>query len=605
MTIQLVKSWIKSFQSEIIIVFIWIAIFIIIGIFGQPTRVGDGSEYYALALAWRHTGRPYMTDISWNDYDQLYNSNEIIGLPDGNRLKHRFPQIANETQADFNHFWFYGFCAAIISKVVSLVGIQIPIHQAFLVLHCLLLAAMFMVAKRNFGRRGLFAVAILTFLSPIIWYFDKVHTELFTFCLTTIAVIFFLRRSYFSSAFFLALTSTQNISFAGISAFVIIVGLFDHKGSEYSIVDVVKLVLSTGSLALHPAYYFFRWGVLSPQFTAGGAKTGLNLKYAYVWFLDPDVGLFPNWPLGIIIFMLTFIVVYRRKINRLSVNRWLIFVLFYIGISIIAQSSTTNLNSGATPGLARYSLWYLALFFPSILLIIEKLFSTRWLLILFVLSMIFQVIYSYIYFRPTLSENYNSPSPASFWIQKNLPMIYNPPIEIFDERYGIGEHAKLPNTLVVIGPDCNKTLIENINLDEDLLLTGNQECGFDMSTLSQIIKSNLSNGRWRHVNPPAYVRLTNDEVKSAKLRVGKWYPFTSTYPFIGFALDKGEWRVNTQGTWSIGNEAGFSIPCNLVDSISSEALEFHLKIKPFIANKHPNIKTQIYVNNPSCYLAMG
>jgi len=41
-----------------------------------------------------------------------------------------------------------------------------------------------------------------------------------------------------------------------------------------------------------------------------------------------------------------------------------VFVVSYLAISLFAQSSTQNLNSAATPGLSRYGLWYIALFFP-------------------------------------------------------------------------------------------------------------------------------------------------------------------------------------------------------------------------------------------------
>ncbi|MCK9912270.1 hypothetical protein MXD81_24160, partial [Microbacteriaceae bacterium K1510] len=48
-------------------------------------------------------------------------------------------------------------------------------------------------------------------------------------------------------------------------------------------------------------YYFARYGVVTPQVLAGGATPGLYLNIWYIWLIDPDIGLFPNWPFGLLL----------------------------------------------------------------------------------------------------------------------------------------------------------------------------------------------------------------------------------------------------------------------------------------------------------------
>ena len=79
---------------------------------GRPVRVGDGSEYYALFLAWRAGGRPFMTDAAWAAYEALYAGRSVDGLVAPHDLVRAFPALVQGATADFNHFWFYSGAAA-------------------------------------------------------------------------------------------------------------------------------------------------------------------------------------------------------------------------------------------------------------------------------------------------------------------------------------------------------------------------------------------------------------------------------------------------------------------------------------------------------------
>ena len=457
-------GFIDEIKIDIFIILLTLVLFIPFIFLNKPFRVGDGSEYYALSLAWKNTPGPFMADSSWLKYQELVESNQITGLVNAEIVKANFVKdIFTGVPADSHHFWFYSFCAAVIAELGYSIGVNIPIHVSFLLVHFTFLSILFVISWRSYKWNGLLAILLLTALSPIVWYIDKVHTEFFTYCVTTSAVILFSRKNNISAAFFLALASTQNISFAGISILLVIFDFFSRKKCLYSRNEAIVLLLTALFIGLHPAYYWFRYGYVDPKIAGlGGTIIYGNIRYFYVWFFDPDIGLFTNWPFGVLLLVLSLAsLLHNIRVNS-GINRWVVFYTSYILVSISAQSSTLNLNSGGTPGIGRYGLWYLALFFPIVIFLITKtVISNGWKIGFFAI-IIFGISYSIYFFNPALPENYTKPSLVSSWIQKYLPGAYNPAPEIFAERYGgRGEGPKLWQALAVAGPDCHKLLIIN------------------------------------------------------------------------------------------------------------------------------------------------
>lgn len=518
-----VKVWIARIikRIDLVILILSFAIFLPFFLSSKPIRVGDGSEYYALSLAWKSTNKPFMTEASWAEYNQLYELQKIIRLNDVKFLKNIYSPLSLGSEKEFPHFSFYSFCAAIIAKVVSIFGIQIFIHHAFLIFHWLLFASMLIIARRCFGWEGLLAAFLLTFLSPISWYFDKVITEFFTYCVTVIAVIFFLKKRYLCSALFLSLASTQNISFAAISIFVIGIDFINRRKKNYSFFETILFMSTVGFSLINPIYYFSRYGVINPLLYMGG-KIGENFRYLFIWLIDPDVGLFPNWPFGFVLLLISCVLIFKNKPNQSKVYRYLLFMGFYIFISLVAQSSTANLNSGGSPGISRYALWYLALFFPMLLYFLEKISTSKNIFIngTVVIFILLGSTISILFYKPTIDEYvaYINPSPISLFLQKNLPFIYNPPPEIFAERYsGVGESAGSINNAAIIGPDCHKILLMNQQDDPKKVILGGYLCNLDNNKVSEIITQNLQKGKWNYQKLPSYEILSDSELELAKI----------------------------------------------------------------------------------------
>lgn len=444
-------------------------------------RVGDGMEYYGLFYAWSQTLRPWMNETSFVLYQQLHESGSIVGTLDRSYLEAAFPALRLGETADFNHFWFYSLLAALVNAPFALVGLSLGAHGSFLALHALLFVGLLAIATICHGWRGFWTVVMVTFGSPIVWYFNKVHTEFLTYCMTLAGIILAMRNQLVASAVLMAAAATHNpgLSFVPV-VLVAIRGLLEQKVaySRWEVIGAVAIVLL---LALHPVYYFLRYEVVTPQLLAGGAAPGAGLSYAYIWLVDPDVGLFPNWPLGLAlliagVFLWRFVTrdVCLRPVSPLHL--WVAIAVFFVA-SIYSHASTENLNSGATPGLSRYALWYIPLIYPAALAVTAAILHLTGFRRVALGSIVWTgVLAGLILTLSTRWESYTSPSFSSRLVQTYTPWLYTPPAEIFAERYsGLGE-AILP--LAVVGPDCRKTLLLPWRANEDVI-TVSDHCPFN------------------------------------------------------------------------------------------------------------------------------
>ena len=536
----------------------------------SPTRVGDGAEYYAMYFALKFTLRPFMSPVSWAHYDALVNSNAISSMVSLKRLLDQFPALRLGDTADLNHFWMYSAFAAGLSALVSAAGITLSPHTAFLLAHAVMFAAVSMIAFRLAGWKGLGGVVLMTVLSPMIWFMDKVHTEFFTYCFVLGGVIAFSGSQFIAAALLLAIASTQNISFAAIAFTPLLVDIFRRKHRSYSMFELIALAFTALAVFAHPTYYFFRYGVADPQLLAGGAKVGTNLKLAYIWLFDPDVGLLPNWPLGIVVVVYGFIARKRLVADKQWAQNYAFFCVCYLVVNLAAQSSTENLNSGATPGLARYATWYIPLFYP---LTVEFFCAIKrakriWRvasLLIVALCLFFTIKYE----RPELSEaGYVSPSPVSRLIQTHLPYVYNPPEEIFSERYGgIGETPPLLQAYAVVGPDCKKVLM----MGGPGPVYGGSGCGFSQDKLKGVVESAASKTALLH--PGDYLHLSPAQAAQAVFECPRHLDFSDAGNVPNGVLS-GFDHAETWGRWSDDVKASLKCSPPKASAIRIQATSF-------------------------------
>ncbi len=538
-------------------------IFFVILSLGTPTEVGDGSEYYAMYLSWTHTARPWMNPVAFDAYTDFVRINVVKSMASTDWLLKAFPGLHVGDTTDFNHFWFYSFLAAACSSALRILGVPVNPHTAFIVLHWLLFLFPVFVAWRRYRWSGVVVVAVMVFFSPVLWFMDKVHTEFFTFCLATGAVLLALDHSYCFAAVAMSLASTQNPSFSILALVLLALRVVTGWRERYTPWEAVAIAVTVALLILHPYYYFSRHGVLTPQLLKG-ASNGASLGLWYLWLFDPDLGLLPNWGIGSAVLVTAIVVRVRSLRTRPRRFDWPVVVLItvFLLVNLVANSSTTNLNSGATPGPARYAVWYMPLFVPAMLTVIRwlKVNLIRTIAAMLVVSLMAIVSVANNY--PAKVESPGVPSATSRFVQGHLPWLYNPPPEVFAERFsGVGERTAGWSLLAVVGPDCRKLLVFPF-ADREIIATRSQCHYFDADTLRRIVRQEIAQ---RSAGKPFYMRLTASvgELAPLSIYVDEWYAFSSGQPATQF-LAEGWSEPEPWGVWSDESDATLKIPLSVV-----------------------------------------
>jgi len=549
--------------------------------FGPRMRVGDAAEYYGLFYAWDLTHRPWMTAPAYAAYDALFHSNTIAGLIPVDMLANAFPALRVGATSDFNHFWFYSFLAAACARLAGLVGIELGPHQSFLFLHAMLAYLALGLAYRYHGWRGALAAGLMLFASPVLWFANKAHTEWMTVCLVLGAVAALTARHYLVAALLVALAAPQNPSFALAACIPLAYRVVLQRARPYTLAEVAMGAAIVIAVLMHPVYYFSRYGVPTPQLLAGGAELGRDLSTFYVWIIDPDLGLLPNWPLGLLVLATASVLfLFARGRGAARPDRpWWFFLLAYLLLNFFAHASTTNLNSGATPGLARYALWYLPLAFPVFLYVLARIAPRSRGFYVAALAAALLLVASVVVNDPRRSERYWVPSELSGFLQKRLPALYDPPGEVFAERFsGVGEGVHALQLRAVVGPDCRKALIMPGAQRHGALAPAH--CVYDKQGLDAYVDATYGKPAG---DEPYYTRLPADTGARLGFTVRPGPHAAGIGGDAGPFLVRG-WSVpEAWGIWSSGKRAEIMFPCNDQQYYGAgKPFSLALKLRPFL-----------------------
>lgn len=516
-------------------------------------RTGDGSEYYGMEMAVGLEHRTYVQSETWAAYEQLRESGQIRGMQPAADLKAFYQRLTLNGGTDFNHFWLYPAAAAALGHAGMLVGLSSESHAHFMLLHAMLIAGLLLICTHQHGWRGLLAAAAIVFASPVLWYVNKVHTELFTVTLTTAALAFALRERWAYAGLFLAIVTTQNISFVVPAFAACAMALYAHarnRGHGMSPLEVTTLALAPLATILHPFYYFARFGSFTPQLINGGAQVSdLNVLSSLRYVFDPDIGLLPSWPLGLFIIAAATHGLLTRRFLRPSVTV-LGFAVIYTLAAMLAQAATTNVNSGGTFGPARYGLWYICLFYP-LMAVLRPMATTqrnRWLVCAAWILTALAALASARLAWPTKIESYLTPTRAASLIYGYVPWLWSPTEEVFYERNsGVGELRPTTPALIV-GPRCRKALYMPGNESDKINVYPTNVCALTPEGAAELVAASFT-------KPPAKpqyfivdpMHLPKPKILPAKQIVEA----ASLRPYLseGWSADE------PSGVWSLGNDS--------------------------------------------------
>lgn len=441
-----------------------LVVVVLLGARAPAQRTGDAHQYHAMAGALADLRPPALTSGETAAYKAWLGSQPVAsGFPSGVPAVDQ-PALVRGERQEFSHFWVYPLLAAPFVAAGDALGLHRA--DAFLAANALMLGS----AVWAIGRWSRPVVALLLLGSPLVWFVDKAQVEVFTVASLALAMVAAGRGAYLWAAFFGAVASTQNLPIAAAVPLFWAAGLLrallDGAGggsgdrgwgglgrgqarrsaptvrwlcATYGSWGRVVLVAATVAVAgLHPAYYRWRLGVVTPQELNGGIAAGVPSPARYLApLVDPNLGLLPWTPLlgglalvgaGLLAWPGRGEAPWRSRDLRVAGG----CAALLGGWFLAACAQTSNVNSGGTVHLSRYALWLLPLTIP----FLEA--ASRWLEgrlpgLLPAVGVVSFVGYA-VLFRPGQPERYVVPSPQAEWAAVWLGGRYRPVPEVFFER---------------------------------------------------------------------------------------------------------------------------------------------------------------------------
>lgn len=411
---------------------------------GSPPRiVGDGGEYVAQALNFAQLDGPSLGRRAIPALER-----RIAALdPDLATWNIEDATMAGrDRRRDFVHFWFYALVAAPFVGITELLGIS-PLH-AFTALNVLLLGAAVSLAGPRIGAPA----AVLLFLSPVVWWLDKAHTEIFTVALLTIAFIAMRDRPWVAPIAAGA-AATQNPPIAIVTALIVAVQAATRRGSmlrDWRMVSGAAIGMALA--ALQPIYTLLRHD--TPSLLLYATRSGLpSLAELAAPVIDPSMGLIGNYPMLLLAGAIA-LGVSARLAPRALMSSDLTVAAATACLFLYSFAQTSNPHHGGTPSLTRYALWFIPLAVPLWRCVHEhRLLRPAVLWTVAIVS----AVPSVFAFHPAVPQNSREPTWLAAWIWSRFPTLHDPLAEVFSET-----HLRVEGTTVPVATtDCRKVLLQH------------------------------------------------------------------------------------------------------------------------------------------------
>jgi hypothetical protein len=560
----------------------WILALLWVGLVFWPRPlviVGDGGDYLAMTIAWGETGLPWVNHTAARAYERYFQKGQagrswealagpLIRLRD------------TRGGQDFAHFWFYSLLASGPYRLLAL--LQINPYYAFLILHLILAAGAARIGHFFYGWKGVGAFFLLLLGSPFLWFSHKIHTEFFTFCCITVFGVLIANRRRVEAATALAAAATQNPPFALLAVVLCFWEVVSKQGRFWQAPGFRRLAACVLLLSLHPLYYLWRYGVLTPQIYLGDSKfSNASGEIILGRLIDLNVGLLPNWPLGLLLLGIGAGMAIRSARRH---REALIFGLLFVCLCLWAGSLNFNCNSGGTVHVARYATWLVGLFYPVVVGVWgspfwERQHSKSGLLLgsLGVLALGF----NFNVFWPGRPETYTRPSPVAEWVSAHFPRTYHPIPEIFMERYVFRAELLLPGWIGGVS-NARQFLIFPAQIPahlEGLDLVPGVQGRVDLGCLGKYLKREFQRDPGLRRKPWMYLDLEADEASRLivlpELESGQKILAGQSPEFFNTGWNQQEdW-----GRWSAGPDAelAFQWKGSSAETLQAEFSVFQLK----------------------------
>ena len=330
------------------------------------------------------------------------------------------------------HFWGYSLMAMPLMRLM--VWLKVEQLWCFALLNLLLIAA----AWWHASARWPLGVRIALFVSPVIWWVDKAHTEVLTFSALVVAWATW-RTAPWWALLFCGLATLQNPPLGAALAGFAVLSPWTARSWLRDRRYWAGLLCGFLVAAAHPLYYLRAQGVLTPLGDSAERSVGMSAWWAVL--LDPNIGLAAHAPAFVALVLLCAVITLRRCVSRRDGLIDLAWSAALAVLFLVAFTRVGNINHGGTPGLSRYALWLVALASPW--LVAGWAAGARWRGVLATLAVI-SAGWSAYAFWPARPESHLRPTRVAEWLWTAHPTWTDPAPEIFVERLTGNEDSRLP-----------------------------------------------------------------------------------------------------------------------------------------------------------------
>lgn len=322
---------------------------------GSPQRrTGDAGEYMAMAWNLTHLRPPALTETDIVRLDQHLASlePEMTGFT-GSSL--RLEGLYSDGRYDQLHFWMYPLLASPFVAVANV--LDVPDTYGFAAFNILLLTFVLGVVL---SRKGAVAGALM-FGSPVLWWIDKPHTEIFIAGMVLLALLWRHDRPIFGVAA-MAFAMSQNIAFGPAFGVYAVAVVLEHRGALFD--NTVRRLAWVGVAAValvHPLYYLWRLG----SYDATTASLDQTVRIPTVTrvvtpLIDPYVGLLMWWPLLVVVAAIGGLIRAWRRVpqHRTTVQWFVTWTPFLMACAVLfGQAQNAEPGSGGTFAMMRFAIW--------------------------------------------------------------------------------------------------------------------------------------------------------------------------------------------------------------------------------------------------------
>jgi hypothetical protein len=393
------------------------ALFLLAG--SSPRLVGDGREYVAQAINFASFHGPA---IRTRDIDRI--QSEMARLdPSLAAWDIRGATVSDSHRdRDFQHFWFYALLAAPGLWVAELLHVS-PLWS-FVGVNLVLLGIALWVVLPRISTAG----AVLLFMSPVIWWIDKAHTETLTFSLLMVVFAACEDRPWWAMIA-AAAAALQNPPIAAVIVFVWLGAVLNNRAALTDRRVVAAALAALALASMHPLYTFAHHHTASLLLSAtrAGAPSFAALSAVV---LDPTVGLIGNFPALLVVTIVAAFVLATSG-RHLFFTRGMGVAAAAAAVFLFSFSRTTNVHHGGTPSLSRYAIWLIPLAVP-VLAVMHQSGGERWRRFLWAAA-VTSAVGSILAFRPSLPQNSREPTALASFLWTRLPTWNNPLPEVFSE----------------------------------------------------------------------------------------------------------------------------------------------------------------------------